>query len=177
MNTDDTVAETERLVLRRWRVTDAALQRELWAERDPRAPAHRRLSPDGHPTIEEFEERIRREDPAATIALLAAVRRTDGAVVGYAGLIPDVHGDPGKPDEPEIAYEFLRRAQGQGLATEASIAVVDWARRSGHRRLWATVREWNAPSRRVLDKLGFVETERVDPDAAHGDTLFYRLDL
>ncbi len=174
MNNDDVIAATERLLLRRWRVTDAALQRELWAERDPRAPAHRILSADGHPTIDELEDRIRREDPTATIALFAAVRRADGAVVGYAGLIPNGHGEP---DEPEIAYEFLRRAQGQGLATEASVAVVDWARRSGHRRLWATVREWNAPSRRVLDKIGFIETERVDPDAAHGDTLFYRLDL
>ncbi|GAA3636550.1 GNAT family N-acetyltransferase [Microbacterium awajiense] len=174
MTDDDAVAETERLVLRRWRVADAAVQRTLWAERDPRTPAHRRLSSDGHPTLEELEDRIRHESPGATVALLAAVRRTDGAVVGYAGLIRNDHGEP---DEPEIAYEFLRAEWGRGLATEACGAVVDWARRTRHRRLWATVREWNTASRRVLDKVGFAETTRVDRDAAHGDTLYYRLDL
>lgn len=37
--------------------------------------------------------------------------------------------------------------------------------------MWATVREWNAASRRVLDKLGFRETGHVDVDTVHGDSL------
>jgi [ribosomal protein S5]-alanine N-acetyltransferase len=36
----------------------------------------------------------------------------------------------------------------------------------GHRR------EWNAASRRVLAKVGFVETDRVERDEVYGDTLF-----
>ncbi|WP_308465639.1 GNAT family N-acetyltransferase [Rathayibacter soli] len=50
------VLETDRLLLRPWRVSDAALQRELLAERDPRVPQHRRIGPDGHPTVEDLED-------------------------------------------------------------------------------------------------------------------------
>ncbi len=49
--------------------------------------------------------------------------------------------------------------------------MVTWAGDAGYQRLWAAVRDWNAPSRRVLEKLGFRETGRVEPDAVHGDSL------
>jgi RimJ/RimL family protein N-acetyltransferase len=170
----EVVLKTDRLVLRRWRLSDATLQRRLWTERDPRVPPHRRISPDGHPTIEDLEDRIRNEVPDASLGLLAAERRGSGDVIGYCGLIPNVHGQDG---EPELAYEFLCEVWGNGYATEAARAVLGWATESGYRRLWATIRDWNAPSRRVMDKLGFVETARVEPDAAHGDSLFYLKDL
>jgi [ribosomal protein S5]-alanine N-acetyltransferase len=54
----------------------------------------------------------------------------------------------------------------------ASLAVLDWARSSGYERLWATVREWNTASRRVLAKVGFTETGRKELDAVHGTNLF-----
>ena len=57
-------------------------------------------------------------------------------------------------------------------ATEAALAVLDWARSSGYERLWATVWEWNTASRRVLAKVGFTETERKEVDAVSGTTLF-----
>ncbi|HEY5221541.1 MAG TPA: GNAT family N-acetyltransferase [Microbacteriaceae bacterium] len=177
VSTGEVVLETDRLLLRRWRVSDAALQRELWAERDPRVPPHRRIDADGHPTLKELEDRIRREAASASdtsLGLLAAERRGSGDVIGYCGLIPNVHGQDG---EPELAYEFLREVWRQGYATEAAQEVLGWATESGYRRLWATIREWNAPSRRVMDKLGFVETARVEPDDVHGDSLFYMKDL
>ncbi|MFI9811789.1 GNAT family N-acetyltransferase [Saccharothrix variisporea] len=52
------------------------------------------------------------------------------------------------------------------------MAVLDWARSSGYERLWATVREWNIASRRVLAKLGFTETGREEGHPVHGTTLF-----
>lgn len=167
---DRTVLETERLRLRRWIVEDAALQRRLWSERDPRVPAHRRLYTDGRPTVEDLVERIRREEPAQSLGLLAAVRKDSGEVVGYCGLLPNSHGQVG---EPELAYEFLREQWGQGLATEASRAVIAWASSANYLRVWATVREWNVASRAVMRKLGFTETARVERDVEHGDSLFY----
>lgn len=166
----EVVLVTERLELRRWRVTDAALQRRLWEERDPRVPAHRRISADGHPTVEELEDRIRREKPNASLGLLVAVRRADGEAIGYCGLNP---GTPGLEDEPELAYEFLRAEWGQGYATEAARAVVGWAETLGYAKLQAGVREWNTASQRVLEKLGFVATAQVDRDAEHGDSRVY----
>lgn len=170
----DPVLETKRLRLRRCAVADAALQRRLWSERDARVPAHRRISADGHPTVEDLKERIRREESSQVLGLLAVVRKDSGEVIGYCGLLADSHDHAG---EPEIAYELLRGHWGQGFATEASRAVIAWAASDGYSRLWATVREWNAPSRAVMRKLGFTETTRVDRDLEHGDTLYYMKDV
>lgn len=169
-----TVLETERLILRRWMVSDAAMQRRLWAERDPRVPPHRRLSADGHPTTADLADRIRREDTGSGWNLLAAVRKETGGFVGYCGLIENTHGPA---HEPELAYELLREEWGKGLATEAAREVILWAESLGCTRVWATIREWNTASRRVASKLGFVETSRTEPDAEYGDSLFYRKDL
>ena len=162
---------TERLVLRPWRVTDAAFQHLLWSERDPRVPAHRRLSPDGHPTVAELGERLRRYRQEPCPGLLVIEREDGGGAIGYCGLVASQLGDA---DEPELAYELRRSAHGQGHATEAGAAVVGLARELGHRSLASTVRAWNGPSLRVLDRLGFSDTgERIE-DAAHGDTLVLR---
>ena len=66
-------------------------------------------------------------------------------------------------DEPEIAYELFRRVHGHGYATEAARAVVGAAVATGRKRLWSTVGGWNAPSLRVLEKLGF-HRDHVGPD-------------
>ncbi len=148
--------ETERLLLRPWQVSEAAVQRELWLERDPRVPPHRRIGAGGRPTIADIEEWIRASRPSTT-GLLAVQRKDAGDVIGYCGLV-----DSDAPDDgPELAYELLRRVWGQGYATEAAQAVLDWAKASGFERLCATVWDWNVASRRVLAKLGFVETERT----------------
>jgi len=162
------VLDTPRLRLRPWRVAEAAVQRELWTERDARVPPHRRIDADGHPTIEELEKWIRTYQ-SSSLGLLAAERKDGGDVIGYCGLID---GGSGSPEEPELAFELFRRVWRQGYATEASLAVLDWARSSGYERLWASVWDWNTASRRVLAKVGFIETERKKVDATHGTMLF-----
>ncbi|MET8997678.1 GNAT family N-acetyltransferase [Amycolatopsis sp. NPDC004169] len=160
------VLETDRLLLRPWRVAEAAVQRELWVERDPRVPSHRRIDADGHPTVAELEQAIRAG--RLSVGLLAVERKAVGDVIGYCGLIDRTRGFE---EEPELAFELLRRAWGRGYATEASLAVLDWARSTGYRCVWATVWEWNAASRRVLEKLGFTEAGREQVDAVHGPSL------
>jgi RimJ/RimL family protein N-acetyltransferase len=162
------VLETARLVLRPWRVAEAAVQRELWTERDPRVPPHRRIDAHGRPTLADIEQSIRTSRPSST-GLLAVERKAEGDVIGYCGLVDSGRGAAG---EPELAFELLRRVWGHGYATEAASAVLDWARASGHERLWATVWEWNTASRRVLAKLGFTETDQTEVDPIHGTTLF-----
>ncbi|WP_088283369.1 GNAT family N-acetyltransferase [Kineosporia sp. A_224] len=160
----DVLLETARLTLRPWRVADAAFQREMWLERDPRVPPHRRIDADGRPTVTDLEESIRASG-SRSAGLLVVERKGEGAALGYCGLIDSGLG----PREPELAYEFLRRSWGQGYATEASWAVVEWARSLGHVRLWAHVWDWNTGSRRVLSKLGFTESTR--DEAIHGTNL------
>jgi RimJ/RimL family protein N-acetyltransferase len=90
------------------------------------------------------------------------------AAIGYCGLLD--HGN-GSPEEPELAYELRRDAQGRGHATEAAAAVVAWADDAGYQRLWAGVWDWNTASRRVLHKLGFTELEPSGPRSEHGCSL------
>ncbi len=158
------VLETDRLLLRPWRVGEAAIQREMWIERDPRVPPHRRIDADGHPTLADFEAAILATEPSS-VGLLAVERKAVGDTIGYCGLVDSEHG----AQEPELAFEFLRRFWGQGYATEASRAVLDWARASGFERLWASVWDWNTASRRVLAKVGFTETDREE--AIYGTNL------
>jgi RimJ/RimL family protein N-acetyltransferase len=105
------------------------------------------------------EQRIRSLDSG--IGLLTIRRRTDDVPMGYCGLI--VGRCTG--DEPEIAYELLRRFHGHGYATEAAGAVLAAAFATGRTRIWSTVGASNAPSLRVLEKIGF----RRDRETVIGD--------
>lgn len=159
---------TERLRLRRWVEADAEEYRGLWVERDPRAL--RRIDAEGRPTVEQVRGWLV-ENPLAAepgLGLLVIERRDSGEFVGYCGLTVG----RGSFEEPEIAYELARRAHGHGYATEAARAVVEAAARTGRRRLWATVREWNSASFRVLEKVGFERSGRVTEDAERGDTIW-----
>jgi ribosomal-protein-alanine N-acetyltransferase len=160
--------ETDRLILRPRRVDEAAIYRQLWTERDPRVPPHRQIDPDGRPTVEDLATQIRAERDGSGPGILAVELKGAGDVIGYCGLVFNGNGSAG---DPELAYELLRAAHGCGYATEAGRAVVAWAGEAGYPRLWATVRDWNAASRRVLEKLGFRETGQVEPDADYGDSL------
>ena len=160
--------QTDRLILRRSTAGEADIYRQLWAERDPRVPPHRRISSEGRPTAEDIAAQIRAEREKPGPWLLAVERKGTADVIGYCGLT--IHGN-GSPDEPELAYELLRAAHGCGYATEASRAVVTWASKAGYRRLWAGVWDWNTASRRVLEKLGFREAGRAGPDSVYGHNL------
>ncbi|MFD3479105.1 GNAT family N-acetyltransferase [Streptomyces sp. NPDC058695] len=154
MSTYETMSfhlETERLILRPWAESDAAELCALVSERGK-----------GVPTVEHTRTSIAELLTATAttgIALLPIQRRAEGDFIGYCGLIIG----RSTVEEPEIAYELFQRAHGRGYATEAAGAVLDAAVATGRKRLWATVGAWNAPSFRVLEKLGF-ERDHVSTD-------------
>lgn len=161
--------ETARLRLRPWVASDAEALHALWAEREPRSC--RVLDADGRPTVEDLRANIAGQLSATSesgLALLAADPRLEGNFIGYCGLIigQATHA------EPEIAFELFRRVHDQGYATEAAGAVMAAAAETGRTQLWATVRVWNAPSLRVLCKLGFVKSGKVDRDPDRGDSVW-----
>lgn len=135
--------DTERLVLTPEEGKDAEWFAELLNSRGT-----------GTFTIEDARERI-----AAMTATIEAIgigalvlrARPDGDPLGYTAIVIG----RGSIDEPELAFELLPQAQGQGYATEASRALLEAAFGTGRRRIWSTVRSWNAPSLRVLERLGF----------------------
>ncbi len=155
--------ETERLTLRVRDERDAGWYRLLVGERG-----------EDIPTLEEAATRLARfRDLTADIGIgaLTISRRLEGEPLGYCALIVG----RGSLDEPEIAYELLRRFQGRGYATEAAGALVAEAAATGRHRLWSTVGSWNAPSLRVLEKLGFRRDRTVVDD--HGEVVYLVRDL
>ncbi len=155
--------ETERLKLRVRDERDAVWYRELIGERGEEIP-----------TLEESKARLARfraMTKETGIGALAIDRRAEGDTIGYCALIVG----RASLDEPELAYELLQRFHGHGYATEAARALVAAAVATGRRRLWSTVRAWNAPSLRVLDKLGFRRDHTVADDA--GDIVYLVRDL
>lgn len=156
---------TERLVLRAQHDGDAVVFRQLWTERDPRVPVHRRIDADGSPSLEDIAAQIRE---AGEPGLLSIVLRGTERVIGYCGVVFHGNGDLG---EPEIAFELLQDSHNRNYATEAATAVLAQVAELGYQRVWATVWDWNAPSLRVLEKLGFVDSGRADPATAQGRTI------
>jgi RimJ/RimL family protein N-acetyltransferase len=165
---------TPRLLLRSQRLDDAEAIRLLWSERDPRSM--RLIDPDGHPTVEQMRGRLADqldESDRAGLSLLAIERQGEPGFIGYCGLIVG----EASLSEPEIAFELNRDFHGQGFATEAALAVLDAARATGRTRVWATVREWNAPSVNLLTRLGFTDSGRRSPDADRGEALWMTVEL
>lgn len=145
--------ETERLRLQPWAESDAEDLCALHGEREGLTWT---------PTVERARQVIGdglARTATTGLALLPIRRREEGDFIGYCGLIVG----RASVEEPEIAYELFKHAHGHGYATEAARAVLDAAIATGRKRLWSTVRSWNTPSLRVLEKLGF-ERDRVTTD-------------
>jgi len=158
---------TARLRLRPWRPDEAATVRALWEQRDSRVPPHRRIDSEGEPSVERLASRMA-EPSSNPLGPLAVEERATGQAVGYCGLVTS---DRTPAGEPELALELLRRVHGRGYDTEAGQAVLEWAATQGFTAVGATVWDWNLAARRVLAKLGFVETGTSWPDPERGSTL------
>lgn len=91
---------------------------------------------------------------------LAVVEKKTGTLIGYCGLFvfPDINGRP----EIELGYRLVRSAWGQGFATEAAVAVRDYAFDTlGVERLVSLIDPANAASTAVARKLGMVYSADV----------------
>jgi len=113
--------ETARLQLRPWDESDAEDLCALYSER---------VNLTRTPTAERTREFIATglaRTAATGLAVLPIRRRHDGDFIGYCGLIIG----RATADEPEIAYELLKRVHGHGYATEAARAVLAAAKTTG----------------------------------------------
>lgn len=88
----------------------------------------------------------------------AVTLRGSGAVAGFCGfLVRPVKGTT-------MTYAILREYRGQGLATEAAAAALDWAERHDV-DFYASIRPPNPASVRVLTKIGLrLADSYVDED-------------
>lgn len=85
-------------------------------------------------------------------SLCAVELRATGEVIGQCGLTVQ---DCLDGHVPEIGYVFSREYWNHGYATEAALAVRDWAFTSlGVNEVYAIIRDVNYASRRVAARLG-----------------------
>jgi len=108
---------------------------------------------------------------------LAIERRPDGVLLGAAGLLVA----PKVPTRAELGYWIARTYWGDGIATEAVNALIDFGReKAGLSEIWACAFSENTGSRRVLEKAGFQEdfTRTEDCPARGGprSITYYGLD-
>lgn len=88
----------------------------------------------------------------------ALVEKESGAFAGRGGLAwTSVEGVA----EVELPWSIEPRLHGQGFATEAAVAAVEWARELGFEQVVALILPTNLASQRVAEKAGFSREEEV----------------
>ena len=75
--------------------------------------------------------------------------------------------DPEFGEAPEMGWIFSAETHGQGMASEACRAVLDWTEANLEPTpLWAIIAPENEPSLKLASKLGF---ERIHETPYHGE--------
>jgi [ribosomal protein S5]-alanine N-acetyltransferase len=154
------VLKTQRLLLRHLEVGDLDALFALY-----RDPEIRQYFPDGVRTLaqtrEELEWFVHGPTRRSGLGLWATVERGTGAFLGRCGLLPwEIAGVP----EVELAFLIDKARWGEGLATEAARAIVQYAREAlGLARLICLITPGNAASVAVARKVGMsFEREYTD---------------
>jgi RimJ/RimL family protein N-acetyltransferase len=149
----DAIIETARLRLRPLSAADADPLWAIWAEE----PVRRFLITVPH-AREDFEAMFGIMLAQSEAGHLWAIEdRRTGALIGRCGFYVWAPDDP-----PEFAILLAEASWGQGLATEATRAALDFAfRRRGWGKVVAVARPANGAVRKVLGRAGFREA-RLD---------------
>ena len=144
---------TPRLVLRRWRAEDIASMAAINSD-----PDVMRFIGDGSVrTLEETRNAVEkwdREWEERGYGLFAVSRTGDPTCIGFTGLtVPEFL--PEVLPAVEIGWRLSCTSWGQGLATEAARAALDFGlTRCGLREILSICQVGNDPSERVMQKIG-----------------------
>jgi RimJ/RimL family protein N-acetyltransferase len=151
------VLETPRLLLRHYVPSDVDALSEVLCDRE-----NMRYYPNPfvRADVEAWIEKNLRRYQEHSIGRWALVLKADGNFAGDCGL---VHQQVDGVTEVEVGYALARNYRGQGLATEAARACLDYAFSNlGLQRVMSLIRPENLPSRRVAERNGMsVEKETI----------------
>ncbi len=144
-----TILETERLILREFRVTDVDALGAVLSDAETMRyyPA-----PFDRPAVEAWIERNRELYSMDGYGLWAMVLKSSEEMIGDCGLVQqEVEG----AKLIEIGYHVRRDLWSKGLATEAARACREFGfKKSNAEQLISLIRPENQPSRRVAEKTG-----------------------
>ena len=158
----DTVLESPRLVLRRWREGDL----ELWLEHlnTPEVRAHLGGVEREDKIAEKFAK-LERGWEENGFSFLALELRESGLFLGTAGIgrIANEGAPETLQDAVQIGWQLRRDCWGQGYATEAAREVLAWAFGPlGLALVYAQTSESNPASWRIMEKLGMERLAALD---------------
>lgn len=173
----DCICETPRLLIRKFRHTDA----EALYRNHSEAPVKKWIPNESYADIREAEDAvgfyISCADKRCLPYVLAVELKKNGELIGDTG----INEVDGKPDEVEIGYCVCEKYSGRGFATEIVEAMTRFAAENfGVRVLYGRVLRGNTASVKVLEKNGFVFAgeEYGAEDDPYGDgMLVYRKEL
>jgi ribosomal-protein-alanine N-acetyltransferase len=159
---------TERLLLRPLVADDEAELHETLAHPTTLAAVGREPPWTRADTRESIERRMRQQDEHG-FSMWAMVERASGRVIGICGLQPVDRTGP----EIEVGWHVHPDFRERGFATEAGAAALAVGFGSaGLERIIAVTDEWNARSRRVMEKLGL---RYEGPSDYYGGTVLYAM--
>jgi RimJ/RimL family protein N-acetyltransferase len=174
---------TDRMLLRDWRDEDLAPFAEL--NSDPIAMEH---FPSTLTTAQSAEmiERLREQWASHGWSWWAVGSLESGEFLGAVGLLlVDLDAPFNDPEDPsiEVGWRLRRAAWGQGFATEAATAALDWAfGLQAAEEVVSFTAPVNHRSRRVMEKLGMrhdpdgdFDHQRVEPGSTLRRHVLYRL--
>ena len=146
------IIETERLILRPFRESDAADVFEYLREPVVNCFANMKLN-----SLEEAKEEMKKR-VGETEYYFAIVLKDADKVIGEIDAYPE-HGEPHNTSSPFDTFSpcwMLNDVyQGKGYAYEAAHAFFDYLfREKGARRIYAYTEDYNLPSQHLCEKLG-----------------------
>ena len=171
-------AETDRMILRSWKLEDLPLFAKM--NKDARVMRY-------FPSIltdeqtESFYKRIQSEFERKGWGLYAVELKSNGTFIGYVGL-HEIGFDADFTPGVEIGWRLAADYHNQGLATEAAKEVLKLAKQNGLQRLYSFTAKQNAPSERVMQKIGMTkvrdfEHPNLSPVSPLRTHVLYQIDL
>lgn len=173
-----TYIETDRLILRSWKQEDLSLF--IAMNKDKRVMRYFPTTLSETET-EAFYNRISDEFCRKGWGLYAVEIKSTGEFIGYVGMHEigfEAEFTPGI----EIGWRLAADFHNNGYATEAAKAVLLMAKESGIKRLYSFTAKINAPSERVMQKIGMVKAGEFNHPKLMEDSpllrhVLYQIDL
>ena len=168
------VAETPRLILRRFEPADAADLFRIYSDSETM-----RFLGCGPASVEEerssIENHIRSYYDRSGFGLWGVVLKREGRLIGRCGLLyQDIEGRT----DPELAYLLDRDFWGRGFATEAALAVIAIAANIYRlTRMVAVIHPLNTPSINVAERCGFSFEREISGYKDFGDVMLFSRQL
>lgn len=165
------VAETDRLFLREYELSDAEFIQALVNDPDwIRNIGQRNVNSTA--AAEAFIEKLRKSYGENGFGFYAVVEKGTSKTIGMCGLIkrPEL-------EDIDLGFAFLPSARGKGFAYESSLSMIEFAKQKGIKKLLGIVDPKNSVSSRLLEKLGMKFERRSRVRADDIELLIYGMNL